>query len=66
MIIEFLTPLYLHYGLNTIYLISRRILKMNKRLVKEFEEYIAEKGGWNWPLTSIAINAWGETEEMED
>jgi len=39
---------------------------MNKRLVKEFEEYIAEKGGWNWPLTSIAINAWGETEEMED
>ena len=43
MIIEFLTPLYLHYGLNTIYLISRRILKMNKRLVKEFEEHIAEK-----------------------
>jgi hypothetical protein len=41
--------------------ISRRILRMNKRLEKEFGEHIAEKRGWHWALTSFAIELWGET-----
>jgi hypothetical protein len=34
--------------------ISRRILRMNKRLIKEFGERVAEKRGWKWALTSFA------------
>ena len=40
--------------------ISRRILRMNKRLEKEFGEYIAEQRGWHWALTCFAMEAWGE------
>jgi hypothetical protein len=42
--------------------ISRRILRMNRRLEEEFGEHIAEKRGWHWALTSFAAEAWGETE----
>ena len=42
--------------------ISRRILKMNKRLEKEFGEHIAEKRGWHWALTSFIVEIWGETD----
>jgi len=42
--------------------ISRRILRMNKCLKKEFGEHIAEKRGWHWALTSFAMEIWGETE----
>jgi hypothetical protein len=42
--------------------ISRRILKMNKRLEKEIGEHIAEKRGWHWALTNFAIEVWGENE----
>jgi hypothetical protein len=45
--------------------ISRRILRMNKRLEKEFGEHIAEKRGWHWSLTSFTMEAWNETEEAE-
>ena len=38
--------------------ISRRILRMNKRLENEFGERIAEKRGWHWALTSFAVEAW--------
>jgi hypothetical protein len=41
--------------------ISRRILKMNKRLKKEFGEPVAEKRGWHWALTHFCIEVWGET-----
>lgn len=43
--------------------VSRRILRMNKRLEKEFGEHIAEKRGWHWALTSSAFEVWGETSE---
>ena len=43
--------------------ISRRILRMNKRLEKEFGEHIAEKRGWHWALTSFAMEIWGETDK---
>jgi hypothetical protein len=41
--------------------ISRRILKMNKRLEMECGEHIAEKRGWHWALTGFTIEIWGET-----
>jgi hypothetical protein len=41
--------------------ISRRILRMNKRLENEFGERIAEKRGWHWSLTSFAFESWSET-----
>jgi hypothetical protein len=41
--------------------ISRRILRMNKRLEKEFGEHVAEKRGWCWALTSFTAEVWGET-----
>jgi hypothetical protein len=42
--------------------ISRRILRMNKRLEREFGEHVAEKRGWHWALTSFLFEVWGETE----
>lgn len=45
--------------------ISRR-LRINKRVIAEFEERIGEKRGWHWALTGFAINTWGETKETED
>jgi hypothetical protein len=44
------------------YQVSRRILRMNKRLKKELGEYAAEKRGWHWALTSFGVETWGETE----
>jgi hypothetical protein len=43
--------------------VSRRILRMNKRLEKEVGERLVEKRGWHWALTSFGFNVWGETEE---
>src|SRR3989304_3068420 len=31
--------------------ISRRLMRMNKRLEKEFGERVAEKRGWHWALS---------------
>jgi hypothetical protein len=45
--------------------ISRRLLKMNKRLEKEFGEHVAEKRGWHWALTSFVMEVWGETNKIE-
>jgi len=42
--------------------ISRRILKMNKRMEKEFGEQVAEKRGWRWALTTFVIESWHNTE----
>jgi hypothetical protein len=43
--------------------VSRRILRMNKRLKKEFGEHVAEQRGWHWALTSFAAEVWGEPEK---
>ena len=45
--------------------ISRRILKMNKRLEMEFGEKVAEKRGWHWALTVFATEVWGGSEADE-
>lgn len=42
--------------------VSRRILRMNKRIKKEFGEDIAEHHGWHWALTSFATEIWSDTE----
>src|SRR3990170_4592576 len=42
--------------------VSRRILRMNKRMEKEFGEHVAEKRGWHWALTSFGVDVLGETE----
>jgi hypothetical protein len=42
--------------------ISRRIVRMNKRLEKELGRHVAEKRGWRWALTSFAADVWGETD----
>ena len=41
--------------------VSRRILRMNKRIEKEFGEHVAEKRGWHWALTTFIIESWGDT-----
>jgi hypothetical protein len=43
--------------------VSRRILRMNKRIEKEFGEHIVEKRGWHWALTSFSVNVWGTPEK---
>jgi hypothetical protein len=43
--------------------ISRRILRINKRLEKEVGERIAEKRGWHWAITNFGVEYWGEVEK---
>jgi hypothetical protein len=45
--------------------ISRRILRMNKRLERELGERVAEKRGWHWAMTGFAYEVWGETGERK-
>jgi hypothetical protein len=44
--------------------ISRRILRMNKRLKKEFGEQIAEKTGWHWALTGFTHRDLGPNQRI--
>ena len=50
----------------TRYQVSRRILRMNKRIKKEFGECVAEKRGWHWALSNFVANSWGATEKELD
>jgi hypothetical protein len=43
--------------------VSRRILRMNKRLEKEFGEQIAEKRGWHWAMIRFAFESLGKSEK---
>jgi hypothetical protein len=45
------------------YEVSRRILRMNKRLTHETGEKLFEKRGWKWALTRFALEVWGEGSE---
>ncbi len=42
--------------------VSRRVLRMNRRLEKEFGERIAEKRGHRWALTGFTFDSWGKCE----
>ena len=50
------------YGL-AYYDVSRRIVRMNKRLKLETGELLFEKRGHRWALTSFGFEVWGETDE---
>lgn len=50
------------YGLKY-YEVSRRILRMNKRLTHETGEKLFEKRGWKWALTRFAFEVWREGSE---
>ena len=43
--------------------VSRRILRMNKHLKKEFGEVVAEKRGWHWALNNFVADSWRATEK---
>jgi hypothetical protein len=43
--------------------ISRRIMRINKQIGKEFGESLAEKRGWRWALTGFIVEICGETEK---
>ena len=49
------------YGLEY-YDVSRRIVRMNKRLHFETGEFLFEKRGHRWALTRFAFDVYGETE----
>lgn len=55
-------PVLSKYGLEY-YDVSRRIVRMNKRLRFETGECLFEKRGHKWALTSFAFDVWGETEK---
>jgi len=46
--------------------VSRRILRMNRRLEEELGERVAEKRGWHWALTSFSYEVWGEIEKARE
>jgi hypothetical protein len=45
------------YGLQY-YDVSRRIVRMNRRLAHETGEVLFEKRGWKWALTKFAFDVW--------
>jgi hypothetical protein len=49
------------YGLKH-YHVSRRILRMNKRMAFECGERVFEKRGWRWALTVFGFEAFGDVE----
>ncbi len=44
--------------------VSRRVLRMNRRLEKEFGEQVAEKRGHRWALTGFVLESWGRNVEV--
>jgi hypothetical protein len=43
--------------------VSRRLVRMYKRLRKEIEQNVAEKHGWKWAATSIKNENWETSKE---
>ena len=43
--------------------VTRRIQRMNKKLMKELGQKVAEKVGKGWTLTTFLREAWGTTKE---
>ena len=46
--------------------VSRRILRMNKRLEKEFGEQIVEQRGWHWALHFLQSKRGAKLKKTED
>ena len=45
--------------------ISRRLVRMNKRLIRKLGECVAEQRGWHWALTRFALDAFDAVEFEE-
>ena len=45
--------------------ISRRLIRMNKRLLRKLGECVAEQRGWHWALTGFALDAYGALDVEE-
>jgi hypothetical protein len=46
--------------------VSRRILRMNKKLNTKLNETVAERVGWHFTLTSFVRDNWGEADAPPD
>ena len=45
--------------------VSRRLVRMNKRLAKELGSPVAEQRGWHWALTGFALEAFRASSKEE-
>jgi hypothetical protein len=43
--------------------VSRRLVRMNKRLKKEIDQNVAERHGWKWAATSFMNENWDAAKE---
>jgi len=43
--------------------VSRRIIRINKRLVNELDLTVVERRGWCWAMTSFGIDAYKASEK---
>jgi len=43
--------------------VSRRIVRMNKRLAKELDSAVVERRGWCWAMTSFGVDAYKASEK---
>jgi len=43
--------------------VSRRLVRMNKRLKEEIDQNVAEKHGWKWAATSFMNENWSANKE---
>ena len=41
--------------------VSRRILRMNRRLAERIDRCVAERRGWHWALTGFCFESWGKS-----
>ncbi len=42
---------------------SRRIIRINKRLSKELDSAVVERRGWCWAMTSFGVDAYKASEK---
>jgi hypothetical protein len=43
--------------------VTRRIVRMNKRLAKELDSTVVERRGWCWAMTSFGVDAYKASEK---
>ncbi|NLF87454.1 hypothetical protein GX563_01370 [Candidatus Bathyarchaeota archaeon] len=43
--------------------VTRRIVRMNKRLAKELDSEVVERRGWCWAMTRFGVDAYGASEK---
>jgi hypothetical protein len=43
--------------------VTRRIVRMNKRLSKELDSVVVERRGWCWAMTSFGVDAYKESDK---